>query len=122
MMAAQPPPPNPAVQVANIKAQSTAAAEQAKSQRELLKMQGQLNEAQLDAKIAQDKATGEIAHAAMQSHMDQQSSQHAEHSAMAQTLIKVIGSIVAQQLKGQQANAGLVLKQDFESAKSLENE
>jgi hypothetical protein len=122
MMAAQPPPPNPAVQVANIKAQSTAAAEQAKSQRELLKMQGQLNEAQLDAKIAQDKATGEIAHAAMQSHMDQQSSQHAEHSAMAQTLIKVIGSIVAQQLKGQQANAGLVLKQDFESAKSLESE
>lgn len=58
-MKSQPPPPNPALQVAQIKAQSSAQSEQSKSQREVLKLQGQL----ADSKM-------QLVHEALQQHAD----------------------------------------------------
>ncbi len=135
-------PPNPAVQVAQIKAQSDQAVAQGQAQRDILKLQGQLAVAQGNLSAANARAQAEMQHAAGQAMLDrthealleQHSRTHEAvqgnverqndvadiNSGMAQTLIKVIGQIVASQLKqNAAADAGQVVKHDYQEVKDL---
>lgn len=115
-MASQPHPPDPMVQAAQIRAQTEVQKAQSADQREILKLQGQLQQAQADAQAAQSKAQAELEHAALSTHADYKTQLADQQSAMDQTIVKTLGGIIAQQLKGQQANAGQVLDQDFQVA------
>lgn len=105
-MAQHPPQPNPAVQVAQIRAQSAAQEAQGKQASEILNLRGQLA-----------KAQAEISHAAIQAGHDRQADAAAIDADMAQTLLKIIGQIVAQQLKqAPSVDAGEMVARDFREA------
>lgn len=97
---------NPAVQVAQIRAHSAEQIAQGKEQQEVIKLRGQLAKSQAEVTSAE---------------MDSQRSHHADmqniQSQMAQTLLKVIGQIVASQLSKQPGvDAGQVVSHDFNEA------
>lgn len=121
-MAQQPHPPDPKVQVAQIKAQSDQSMSQADIQRDQIKAQSQQQIEQARLKADQDKAQGQLEHAALSTHSDRQMAQAGHQNDMALALVKALSAIIAQQIKGQQANAGQLLQQDFEAARSLESE
>lgn len=111
MQAAQAQAGAPAIQVAKIKAQSAQQIEQ-------MRLQG--DQAKLAADQAKDQA--EIEHAALSTHSDRQMAQEGNRHEMAMTLVKVLGQIIAQELKGQREDAGAELDRAFESARALEGE
>lgn len=121
-MANQPHQPAPQVQAAQIRAQTEVTKAQSADQREIVKLQGQLTMAQEELEAQKLKAQAELEHAALSTHSDRQMQQQTQQNEMAQTIVKALAQIVSQQIKGQQANAGQILKQDFEAAKSLESE
>lgn len=108
MMAQRPPQQNPAVQVAQIKAQI-----------EQQKLQGTMAKAQATEQTARIKAQGELGHA-----QAQLSSDHANEAArvdadMATAIIKALGQIIAQQLKQNPGvDAGAELARDYREAES----
>jgi hypothetical protein len=121
-MAQQPHPPDPKVQVAQIKAQTDQQMGQLDLKRDQIKAQSQQQIEQMRLQADQSKAQGQLEHAALSTHSDRQMQQKEQENAMALKLVQVIGAIIAQQIKGQQENAGELLRQDFESARALENE
>jgi hypothetical protein len=100
---------NPAVEVAQIRAQSALQVAQGRSQQEVIKLRGQLAKAQ--AEVANAELDSQRSHASDMAGLDAE---------MAQTLIKVIGQIVASQLSKQpQADAGQMVVHDFNEAKTV---
>ncbi|PVX77175.1 portal protein [Paraburkholderia unamae] len=118
------PQPDPHVQVAQIKEQGAmqraqldahTAQMQTQSQQasDNAHLQSQLVQAQAGERSAQLKAQAEIIHAAQQGHQDRGVELANMQSQEWQTLVKVIGSIVASQLKqNAQADAGQMINQD----------
>lgn len=103
----------PAVQVAQIRAQTEAAKQQATNQREVAKLQGQLQQEQISAAQQQLKDREQIVHEALQNEADRQLQAGANQNDVVLQLLKILGPIVASQLKGDEgANAGQVLAQD----------
>jgi hypothetical protein len=121
-MAAQPHQPAPQVQAAQIRAQTEVQKSQSAQSTEILKLQGQLQQAQGELAAEREKAQAELEHAALATHADMRNQQAGHQNDMALALVRGLTSIIAQQLKGEQANAGQLLAQDFESAKSLETQ
>ena len=111
--------PDPAVQVAQIRAQSEQAKIASTQQLETAKLQSQQQIESMKAKIDQEKAQAEIQHAALATHSDRQLQQADSQNELLQTLIKALSPIIAQQLKGHQENAGQVLAQDAEAAENM---
>jgi hypothetical protein len=115
MMASKPPqPPDPKVQVAQITAQSAQQKEQGETQRALLQAKVDLTKAQtqqVHEKTLEDQKT---AHDVLQQSQDRQTEIAGHDKDMALTLIKVMGQIVAAQLKqNATADAGAVVKKDL---------
>jgi hypothetical protein len=122
-MQAQAPPP-PQVQAAKIKAQTTVIQEQAENQRAQAQLQQQLTEGRLqlvheaiqqkeqqihEARTDQHDRT----HDAMQGQADNQLQAQANQNDVVMQLLKILGPIVASQVKGDEsANAGEVLAED----------
>lgn len=119
------PSPPPQLQVAQIKAQTDMQREQLRAQtvqmqtqsqqaQENARLQSQLIQAQAGERSAQLKAQAEIMHAASQGGADREIEMAKMQSAETQTLIKVLGQILAQQLKQDaQADAGQMLRHDL---------
>lgn len=96
-------PPDPHVQAAQMKAQSDQQIAQTRLQVEQVKAQAQTQQAQ-----------AELAHGAQQAAGDQQTQMAQINSQEWQTLVKVIGQIVASQLKqNAAADAGQMINQDM---------
>jgi len=120
-MAQNPPPPPPQVQAAQIRNQGLQAQENAKTQRELLTAKVDLVKAQTAAVADHAKADREMAHETMQNAHDREIDIAEHNSQMAQTLIKVLGQIIASQLKqNAQADAGKVLEHDYAEVRGLQ--
>lgn len=119
------PQPNPAVQVAQIKeqganmraqldAETTAMQTQSEQATENAKLQSQLVQAEAGERSAQLKAQAEIMHAAGQNGADRDVQMAQINSQEFQTALKVIGQIVASQLKqNAAADAGQMVNQDM---------
>jgi hypothetical protein len=118
--AQHPPQVPPNVQVAQIKAQIEKEKAQNAHSSDIIRLQQELAEAEAKVRSADMKAQAEVLHA-QQTLASQEASTHAQiDSDMAQTLVKVIGSIVAQQLKQNPApNAGQVLAEDYQAAEGV---
>lgn len=122
-MAQQPHQPVPAVQVAQIKAQSDSQLAQSRENIEILKLKAELAKSQDQLAAAQEKDRNDLEHAALSTHSDRQM-QQADHAGQAAdqanqrelALIKAFAQILSVQLKGQQANAGIMLAQDVKTA------
>lgn len=115
MKSTPPPPPPPQVQVAQIRADTEKQKAQGEAQRDLIKTKGQLAHAQAEIELDHAKADREMAHEVLQNQNDRQTEMAAIDSQMAMTLIKVLGQIVASQLKqNATADAGQVLKHDYD--------
>ena len=126
--AQHPPQQNPAVQVAQIRAQgqtalaqASTARTQAQAQADMAKAQLQLqhdagqNQQQLQHEAQQNH--NQMAHEAVQSSEDRQVQMAQADSQMWQTIVKALSPIVAAQLKGDPSvNAGQVLAQDVSAA------
>ncbi|NUY33287.1 hypothetical protein F0160_22645 [Paraburkholderia sp. JPY303] len=118
------PPPNPMVQVAQIreqgamqreqlKAQSTAQETQSKQATENAKLQGQLITAQAGERSAQMKAQAELLHAGAQNGADRDIQIAQMQSAEFQTVFRALAQIVASQLKQDAAaDAGQIMNHD----------
>lgn len=119
---AQSQPPNPQVQVAQIKAQSTQAQEQAETQRQVQKLQGQLIDSKMQLLHSAQAQQEQLGHAAVEGHNDRMVEMGSQHAQMLQAIMKALSPIIASQLKGaQEANAGDVLASDTTTAdRSLE--
>lgn len=114
-MASQPPPPpDPKIQVAQITAQSKQQQEQGQTQRALLQAKVDLTQAQtqqVHEKTLEDQKT---AHDVLQQSQDRQTDLAGLQSDQGIALMKIIGGIVAQQLKqNAEADAGAILKKDY---------
>ncbi|MDE2101727.1 MAG: hypothetical protein KGL39_31060 [Patescibacteria group bacterium] len=112
-----PPPPNPAVQAAQIRAQAVTTQAQAG----VAKAQSQANAdiAKAQAQLAHDAQQNhnQMAHDALQGAQDRQVQMAQQDSAMWQTLVRALAPIIAAQLKQDPSvNAGEVLAQDVRSA------
>jgi hypothetical protein len=122
-MAQQPHPPAPAVQVAQIKATSDSQLAQSRENIEILKLKAELAKSQDQLAAAQAKDRNDLEHAALSTHSDRQM-QQADHATQAAdqanqrelALIKAFAQILSVQLKGEQANAGIMLAQDVKTA------
>ncbi len=114
-------PPAPQVQVAQIKAQSSAQQQQMTNQREVLKLQGQLAQSQIDNATDHLKFQQQLAHDGMQGAHDRGVQTEAMHAQILQTIIKALSPIIAQQLKNDAAaNAGEVLRKDVDGTGNLQ--
>jgi hypothetical protein len=81
-----------------------------------MKIHGDMAQAQMSEHTDRIKAQGELAHAAVSGEHDRQVDMAQMESQFAQTLIKVIGQIVASQLKQDPGvNAGQTLSADYRS-------
>lgn len=130
-MKANPPPPAPAVMaaqirsksdqaVAGLKAQTDQAVAQSEQQRDMLKLQGDLAKANTQLQHDNMNAAHDRTHDALQGHADRQSDIQGINGSMAETLIKVIGQIVAAQLKqNAAADAGAMVRKDYNEVKDL---
>jgi len=119
------PQPDPHIQVAQIKAQSEMQREQLRAQtvqqqtqsqqqQENMRLQSDLMQAQASERSAQLKAQAEIIHASQQGGADRDVQMAQVNSQEFQTVLKVIGQIVASQLKqNAAANAGAMIDQDM---------
>ena len=114
--------PDPHVQAAQIKAQTDQMAEEAETKRAQMKTQADVQIQQMRTAADQAKAGGALQHSALATHADIRQADKDRQHEMAMTLVKVLGQIISQELKGQQANAGQILQQSFDAARSLENE
>jgi hypothetical protein len=126
-MAQHPPQQPPQMAVAQLKAQTDMQVEQMRSKNDQAKIQGQqaleamkihgdMAQAQMSEHTDRIKAQGELAHAAVSGEHDRQVDMAQMESQFAQTLIKVIGQIVASQLKQDPGvNAGQTLSADYRS-------
>jgi hypothetical protein len=121
-MANAPHPPDPKIQAAQIGLQATQVKTQSAEKIEQMKDQASARDNAAELQAAQAKAQGDLQHKALATHSDRQMQDKDREHEMAMKLVGVIGQIIAQQIKGQQANAGQLLKQDFEAAQSLESE
>lgn len=108
-MAQQPMHPNPMVQVAQIKSQSAEQIAQLRFKAD-----------QMKAQADQMQSQAELEHAVLQTHADAKSDQASNKQAYDLTIIKVLGQIIAQQMKNNQENAGQLLEQDFQAAQGIE--
>jgi hypothetical protein len=119
------PQPNPQLQVAQLKAQAdmqkaqmqahtTAMQTQSQQAQENARLQSQLIQAQAAERSAQLKAQAEILHSANQAGADRDVQMAQMQSQEWQTALKVIGQIVAQQLKqNAAADAGQMVNRDM---------
>lgn len=118
---ANPPPPPPQVQAAQIRNQGIQAQEQAKTQREVLNAKIDLLHAQRDAVMDRAKEDRAMAHEVLQNQHDREIDMAEQNSQMAQTLIKVLGQIIASQLKqNATADAGRVLSHDYQEVRGMQ--
>lgn len=118
--AAKSAPPDPRVQTAKIQADSRVQVAQAQSQNALVKTKGELAHAQLELAAEKEKHDRELAHDVIQGHMDRQTEVMGLESQAGIALLKIIGQIVAAQLKqNAQADAGQVLKHDYAEVRGL---
>lgn len=112
-MKANPPPPAPQVQAAQIRTQGIQAQEQAKTQREVLNAKVDLLHAQRDAVLDRAQQDRDTAHQVIQGAHDREVAIADQQSAQWQTLVKAFAQILAAQLKqNAQADAGQLLKRD----------
>ncbi len=114
---AQRQPPDPAIQVAQIRAQSLETQAQGKAQTEVMKLQGELEMARAAAQAAQLKAQADLEHAALQSHQDREVQLDSTHAQILQTVIRALSPVLAAQLKGNpSADAGAMIARDTDMA------
>lgn len=112
-----PPQQNPAIQVANIRAQIEMAKLKGAQQTEIARLQAELAQAQAAEQTARMKVQAEQQHAGADAVTQARTDRLQIDSRMAETLIKVLGHIVASQLKQDPGpNAGEVVAQDFQAA------
>jgi len=112
-------PPAPPVQVAQIKAQSEEAKQQAETQRQVLQLQKELYQSRSELLQDQAQHMQQLQHEDHQNAHDRGVQVDANQSQVMMTLLKVLGPIIAAQLKGDpSANAGQVLAQDTQAAES----
>ena len=119
-MAQQPHQPAPQVQAAQIKAQSAQQDNQSALQRDQVKYQAQVKIAQIDHANDQSKNQQNLQHAALQTHSDRQMQEADNKKDYDLAILKALASIISQQIKGQQENAGQLLDQDFQAAQGIE--
>lgn len=113
--AAQPPTPAPQVQVAQIRGATVQMQEKAQSDRELMQARVDLVKAQTGAVHDKAAADTQMAHETLQAHQDRQGDMASLASAQGIALMKIIGAVVAQQLKqNAEADAGAILKKDYQ--------
>ena len=116
-MAQQPQQQNPAVQVAQIRAQAEQGKQEAAQALETKRIQGDLLTAKAKLETAHVEHQQVLTHEATQGHRDRELALDATHSALMQTIIRTLGPIIAAQLKGDTgANAGDVLATDTTAA------
>lgn len=108
------PQPNPQVQVAQIRAQADQAKIQGEQQIEGMRLHAQAQQVQAQAQSDQMKAQAELMHAGQQGHIDRDVQMAQMQSQEWQTALKVIGQIVASQLRmNAAADAGQMINQDM---------
>lgn len=118
-MRSQGPPPNPAVQVAQIRAKSIQDKAQSDAQLEKMRTQADLLTAKAKLETAHVEHQQVLAHEATQQHKDREIDLDANHAALVQTIIRAIAPIIAAQLKGDpSADAGGILASDVRTADS----
>ena len=119
MKSRPPPPPDPRIQAAQIKAQSDQQSEQAETQREQMKMQGEMSIEKARLQLEQQKQQEDLGHKAVEGHHDRMVEMGSQHAEQLQALWKALSPIIAAQIKGQmQINAGQTLASDTQSAES----
>lgn len=111
---------DPRIATAKIKAQSDQTMSQTDLQADKLKAQAQVQVAQMRMQTDQQKAQGELEHSALSTHADLQANQAANKKDYDLAILKALAAIISQQIKGQQANAGQLLEQDFQAAQGIE--
>lgn len=112
-MAQHPPPPNPGLQVAQMRLQGQQMKEQGDMQRAQLQAQTDHMTAQAQLAAEQARSQSEITHAAIQSREDRAVDMANLDMQGFMALAKLLAPIVAQQLKGDpNANAGQALRTD----------
>lgn len=109
-------PQAPQVQAAQIRAQTEGAKQQSEDQRTILKLMGELNQLKLKLDSDQHSQAQQVAHEAIQDHAQRSDDAQATRMDELLTLAKILGPIIAQQLKGSQENAGQVLASDATTA------
>ena len=111
-----PPPPDPRIAAAQIQGQTAMAKENAETQREVLRLQAQMQHANRDATLQQQQTDAQMAHETIQGHADRQQAISQEQSQTFIALAKILAQIVSSQLKQDPGvNAGAVLRQDVQS-------
>jgi hypothetical protein len=137
MMQQNPPPPAPQVQAAQIRAQTAQQQMQADAQTNDVKLRADMVRAQGEAVAAQQKAQATLVHSAQQNQLQLAHDAHQAHQdrtvqvagmlsdkqqadmQLTSDLIKVLGQILAQQLKqNAEADAGALLAKDVKEARS----
>lgn len=118
-MAQNPPPQAPQVQAAQIRSQTETAKQSAENQRTIITLQGQLAEAKIKGENEQLQLLKEQLHEAAQNHAQRQADETTDRNAEMLGLAKILGPIIAAQLKGDEsANAGQVLAQQTQAAEA----
>ena len=114
-------PPAPQVQAAQIRAQTEKQIAASDSQRDILKLQGQLAQAKAQMTADTAKAQAELVHASIQGHRDREVQLDSTHAQLLQTIIRALSPILAAQLKGNPGtNAGDALATDVQSAERIQ--
>lgn len=120
-MAQNPPPPPPQVQAAQIRAKSAENIAQSSAQRQLIQTQGKLAETQGQMALDHAKADQQMAHEVMQNANDREISTAELQSDQAIALMKILGNIIASQLKqNAEADAGKILRHDYAEVKGVQ--
>jgi hypothetical protein len=115
---APPPQPAPQVQAAQIRGQTVQMQEQAQTQRALLDAKVDLTKAQTQQVHEKTITDQQTAHETMQNQSDRQTDLAGLQSDQGIALMKIIGGIVAQQLKqNAEADAGAILKKDYQEVR-----
>ena len=122
LMAQRPPqPPDPRVQAAQLRNQGIQMQQQGELQRQIIDAKVDLLHAQRDAVMDRAKEDRQTAHDVVQNQHDREVDMAAQNSQMAQTLIKVLGQIIASQLKqNAEADAGRVLSHDYQEVRGMQ--
>lgn len=116
---ANPPPEAPQVQVAKIRAGTVQTQEQAQTQRTLMEAKVDLVKAQTQAVQDHAQADRDTAHEVLQNHHDRQTDMAQIESQQGIALMKIIGQIIASQLKQDpSADGGAMLKKDYQEVTS----
>ena len=118
-MASQPPPPPaPQVQAAQIRGQTVMAQEKEETNRAVIDARVKLLDAETQRVHEQTQQDQQTAHDVLQQHQDRQTELAGQNNDQAMALMKILGSIVAAQLKqNATADAGAMLTKDYAEVK-----